>query len=256
MWRKIYWARSLISAYCVFLPARVRSLPAGRLPNCPGLIICLVFYLLRVTGSFGNGLSLYPVDIHEFRERFAKRDPIIMEILEGMYARGERVERFLRDVDRHAHVRACGGTSGKVLEEMTSGIRKVEKRIYKDYLIKAESFYRGMKTAYELSNWNSVGLEAVHCVISSNDALLAYFGGVRCILKDYTDAKQHLLDIITSEGAKKHAKHLGAVISQKNLIEYENRSFTRADANVIYDHADRFYLWVISMLPKHDNNKV
>ncbi|MEE9615208.1 MAG: HEPN domain-containing protein [Thermodesulfobacteriota bacterium] len=133
---------------------------------------------------------------------------------------------------------------------MNRGSRKVEKGVYRGYLKKADDFYRGMKVAFEGSNWNSVGLEAVHCVISANDALLAYYGGVRSVSRDHKDAARFLLDTIDTEEAGKKAKHLRAVIAKKNLVEYENRSFIQSEAEEIYRHTERFYLWVRSMLPE------
>jgi hypothetical protein len=44
---------------------------------------------------------------------------------------------------------------------------------------KAQDFYRGMRRALDEGNWNSAGLEAVHCAISATDALLAYADGIR-----------------------------------------------------------------------------
>ena len=133
---------------------------------------------------------------------------------------------------------------------MKRGTKKIEKALYRDYLKKSTDFYRGMKSAMGESNWNSVGLEAVHCAISANDALLTYFGGIRSVSKDHKDAVRLMQDLFKTDDAKKNVNHLRRVIAKKNVVEYENRSFTRSEAEEIFNQAERFLDWVKLMLPE------
>jgi len=63
----------------------------------------------------------------------------------------------------------------------TKGIQRSE---YKTYLKKAGEFYDTMLQAEERKKGNAVGLNAVHCAISSADAMLVFYAGIRSISTD------------------------------------------------------------------------
>ena len=69
------------------------------------------------------------------------------------------------------------------------------KNNHREYIKKAGDFHRAMHAAISADNWNSVGLEAVHCAISSNDAVLSFFAGDRSKKQDHKEAVK-LLDLI------------------------------------------------------------
>ncbi|HIH96179.1 MAG TPA: HEPN domain-containing protein, partial [Thermoplasmata archaeon] len=123
------------------------------------------------------------------------------------------------------------------------------KNNYLNYLKKAQEFFQTMQTACESENWNSVGLEAVHCVISVNDALLVFFGGIKSVSSNHMDAVRLLTEIIDTDEARKNSNHLRRVIAKKNIIEYENRLFTKKEAEGVALHTERFLNWATSMLP-------
>ncbi|MEW6296054.1 MAG: HEPN domain-containing protein [Candidatus Diapherotrites archaeon] len=127
--------------------------------------------------------------------------------------------------------------------------RKVDKEKYTNYLKKAQDFFTTMQSAYKAGNWNSTGLEGVHCVISANDALLVFFGGSRSISQDHKDVARLLTTVINTPDAKESSQHLRKVIALKNIIEYEERLFTQKEAVEVMKHAERFFAWVKSMLP-------
>lgn len=106
-----------------------------------------------------------------------------------------------------------------------------------------------MTAAYESGEWNSTGLAAVHCVISANDALLAYFGGIRSVSPNHDDAAFILVETISTADVKSNATHLRRVIARKNLIEYESRLFTAVEAESTMKHTQRFLAWAITKLP-------
>lgn len=107
-----------------------------------------------------------------------------------------------------------------------------------------------MHGSYEQGDWNSVGLTAVHCVIAANDALLAFFGGIRSISADHGDAIRLLTDTLSTDAARTHANQLRRVMTKKNVVEYENRLFTKQEAEAVRLHAERFLVWAESLLPK------
>ena len=64
--------------------------------------------------------------------------------------------------------------------------RAVEKTDYRVYFKKGKEFYQTMFQAEKAENWNAVGLNGVHCVISLIDAILVNLG------KDSSDDIDHL----------------------------------------------------------------
>jgi len=53
------------------------------------------------------------------------------------------------------------------------------------YLKKAKEFYQTMYQAEKVENWNAVGLNGVHCVISLIDAILVRHAGIRSTGTDH-----------------------------------------------------------------------
>jgi len=127
--------------------------------------------------------------------------------------------------------------------------RRTAKHEYRYYLVKAEEFLRTMRVAIAEDDWNAAGLMAVHCVISANDAIVTYFGGVRSASKDHADAIKQLIDVVSMKSTKTNATHLARVIAKKNTIEYESRLFSKPEALTAAAHAEKFLKWAISILP-------
>ena len=128
--------------------------------------------------------------------------------------------------------------------------RAIERSKYVIYPKKAQDFYQTMQLALGEGNWNSAGLEAVHCAISATDAILAYSGGLRCASPDHSDAIRLLRDTITTPEALQNSKRLTTIIGMKNRIEYEARNFTRKEAEEIAEHTERYFDWIRSILPR------
>ena len=124
----------------------------------------------------------------------------------------------------------------------------VEKSDYKVFLKKAKDFYDIMLTARNAENWTATGLNAVHCAISSCDAVLTFHLGIRSISDDHMEAVELLLRIPSSVKAGE-ANTYKRIVAKKNLIAYENRDFRQAEAIEIVKLAERFYGWATSKLP-------
>jgi len=129
--------------------------------------------------------------------------------------------------------------------------RAVEKDQYRAFLAKAKDFASMMDISLEEGKWNSAGLQAVHTVISASDAVIVYFGGVRSAELDHREVVGLLQEII-GEGAVSVGRHVTRVIAKKNLVEYEERLITQAEARDMVEHAKRFIEWAIGMLPTMD----
>jgi len=122
--------------------------------------------------------------------------------------------------------------------------RKIDKEKYKIYSKKANDFYETMLQAFQENNWNSVGLEGVYCAISAADALIIHWKGIRCASGDHRDSVEFLEQNINDPKDKNYISQFRRIISKKNLIEYEDRSFTAREAEEILKRAERFLNWV------------
>ena len=127
--------------------------------------------------------------------------------------------------------------------------KAVDKGEYRNYLAKATDFASLLDVALAEGKWNSTGLQAVHTVISAADAVIVYYGGVRSIELDHREVVGLLHDII-GESAGPVGRHVSSVIAKKNLVEYEGRAVTQAEAREMAEHARRFLEWVRGMLPQ------
>ena len=128
--------------------------------------------------------------------------------------------------------------------------RQIDKGDYVIYLNKAEEFYETMQQAYKKRMWTAVGLNAVHCAISSGDAILVYSQGLRAS----GDNHMQVLDLLTQSslivGISKQVASVRRIIAKKNVIAYENREFRQSDATDILRQSERFYNWVFDYLNK------
>ncbi|HHT9137770.1 MAG TPA: hypothetical protein ACFYEK_11085 [Candidatus Wunengus sp. YC60] len=129
--------------------------------------------------------------------------------------------------------------------------KAVDKNQYQAFITKAKDFAFMMDISLEEGKWNSAGLQAVHAVISASDAVIVYYGGVRSAEVDHREVVGLLQDIIGKD-VSAAGRHVSMVIAKKNLVEYEERLISQAEARDMTEHAKRFLAWVIGILPKTD----
>ena len=120
---------------------------------------------------------------------------------------------------------------------------------YKNFQHKASDFYQVMKLSYDSGLWNGVGLNAVHCIISLNDALTVYFLNKRFSGDDHRHASE-LLSQIPNSGVKQYINAFDKIISKKHMIAYEERDFRQSEALDIIKQTERFFQWGMSQLPQ------
>lgn len=111
------------------------------------------------------------------------------------------------------------------------------------YLRKAEEFHRIMADAEDRSDWNGVGLTAVHTVISAADALVPRFTSQRSSSEDHGDAVDLLRELNVPSISEK-ANQAAEVLRVKDLVEYQARDFEAKEAVATARKADRFLEWV------------
>ena len=127
----------------------------------------------------------------------------------------------------------------------TKGIQRSE---YKTYLKKASEFYDTMLQSEERRMANAVGLNSVHCAISSADAMLVFYAGIRSMSADHRSVIDLLSNSVNLPEVKSKCETLRKILAKKNIIEYENRDFTQKEALEILKLTERFYTWVVSRL--------
>jgi len=116
---------------------------------------------------------------------------------------------------------------------------------YHIYLGKAKEFYQTMYSAEKAGNWNAVGLNGVHCVISLIDTLLVRYSGIRSISENHMAVIELLTSSATSrlKDVRKKSQLARRVIARKNLVAYENRRFMKGEALDMIKRVERFYRW-------------
>ncbi len=112
------------------------------------------------------------------------------------------------------------------------------------YLDKARQFSLNARDALDGARFDAALLDAVHAGISAGDAITVALGGERSTDPDHL----RLADLIEEhagggEDARAHAKQLRLLVNKKNLVEYEARRATHADAREGVERADRLVAW-------------
>ena len=128
--------------------------------------------------------------------------------------------------------------------------RNVNKSRGINYLKKAQQFSRAMHESLEKKDWDASGLNAVHCAISANDAVLVSTKGVRSSSARHSDSVELLEALVTVQGVKTSSGQLKRVIAKKSLIEYEDRMFRENEARDAVKNAERFLTWAEKVVPK------
>ena len=118
------------------------------------------------------------------------------------------------------------------------------------YLDKATEFLRNAKEAMKNDQVNSAGLLAIHAAISAADAILGYHAGYRSSSPDHRVTAELIKDIGSGkEEWNKQGNRLNRVLGKKNMVEYEARKITKAEASYLVEQTERFVDWVKESFP-------
>ena len=128
--------------------------------------------------------------------------------------------------------------------------RDVRKSAAVNFLSKAQQFSRAMIESLDRGDWDAAGLNAVHCAISANDAVLVFIKGIRSASSRHEDSVALLESLVTAPGVKGSASQLKRLVSKKNLIEYEERMFRESEARSAVKNASRFLVWAETVVAK------
>ena len=126
-----------------------------------------------------------------------------------------------------------------------SRTRAVNKSFYINYLKKAGEFCRAMEHSYQVGDWNACVVNAIHCAISSADAVTVFYLGFRHAGEKHHDVLQ-LLESIDINPKEMHSKNrqLTSLLMIKNRAEYEERLMNKSDAVNARKGAIRYHDWV------------
>lgn len=126
--------------------------------------------------------------------------------------------------------------------------RYVSRDHYAIYRKKAKEFLNSMEASLRVREWNAAGLNAVHCAISSSDALLVYNAGIRSAGDSHHDITFLLVQHVKDKDAAPKAKTLSKILDYKYLAAYEDREITEAEALELAKITRRFFEWMESLL--------
>ena len=127
------------------------------------------------------------------------------------------------------------GRSGKVPREKASA-----------FLRKAEDFAATMGAAMDRGAWNGAGLAAVHCVISSCDAVTTFLLSERSRGESHSEVSVLLARL--PGGHDQMTRQISLVLQEKNRIEYDPGEFGRAEAEEMAKRAERVLAWARAAL--------
>ena len=125
--------------------------------------------------------------------------------------------------------------------------RNVDKHNHVNYLKKADEFFEIMKDSFAKRKFNATVLNAIHCAMSSADALTVFYKGVRHAGERHEDVVS-LLNTLGLPDMQSKNRQLLDLLRIKNSAEYEEKLMTETNASDSIKNADRFSKWVKEML--------
>ena len=128
--------------------------------------------------------------------------------------------------------------------------RDVAKSAYSNYLKKAEECFHAAQTSFDQEEWNAVAINAIHCCISTSDAMCVYFLGKRHSGEDHNDVAALFKSIRGDEGINTNTGRIIKILRTKNMAEYEDRLVRKAEAESIFKDCERLLEYVKKQLPK------
>ena len=128
--------------------------------------------------------------------------------------------------------------------------KRVEKRAAIVFWRRAIQCEVAMKDALARGHWEAAGINAVHCAISANDAVLAAIPAIKVTSKDHRDSVRLLSSRLKGEDAQAAAKRLAIIISKKGRVEYEQKRLSEKEARSLVLDAERFLDWAGGKIPE------
>lgn len=180
----------------------------------------------------------------------AKVDPIA-DAIRATFTNPLRALIYTEEETRGKGARPLMGVVEKegitLVDKSPLRVERVEHAKSAIYLRKADEFGAAMAQAAAAKNWNAVGLNAIHAVISATDALTSFHLGKRSRSQDHEDVILLLRELPLQDVSAKASQAL-EVLRLKNKVEYEARLFEEEEAHVVQLRAERFLAWAHASL--------
>lgn len=129
--------------------------------------------------------------------------------------------------------------------------RDVEKSLYTNYLKRADECLHAARTSFEIQEWNSATISAIHAVIAASDAMCIYFLGKRNASESHNEAAALFKSIKPDdEEINTNANRIAKILGIKNMAEYEERLVFKFEAEKALRDCERFLGYVKGKLPK------
>lgn len=125
----------------------------------------------------------------------------------------------------------------------------MERHYHLNYLKKAGECAAEMRHALEDRHWNAAAILAVHCGISSADALTVFHLGKRHAGQQHSEALR-LLRQIPLENVGEKEGQLKRLLDMKGEAEYSKQLMGEAQARDAVKMAERLLAWTESSLPR------
>ncbi len=118
--------------------------------------------------------------------------------------------------------------------------RQVSKYFYRNYLERAEDCYETMNERYSKGKYISTVINAIHCCISTADALTVFFKEQRHAGENHLETVNLLKTLNIPELTNK-ISFFKEVIELKNNAEYGERTLSKNDADLAVRNTEKFF---------------
>lgn len=128
--------------------------------------------------------------------------------------------------------------------------RDVDRKLYANYLKKAEECYHAATNSFTAQEWNAATINAIHSCISACDAMCVYFLGKRHAGDDHNGAVGIFKTIKAGdEEINTNANRILRILRIKNMAEYEERLVNKTESEKILKDCERLLAFVKKKLP-------
>lgn len=119
------------------------------------------------------------------------------------------------------------------------------------YLAKATQFADQARAALAAGSSDAALLLSIHAAISAGDAVTVALAGLRSADPDHARAVDLVESVARgSDEVRQRARQLSALLQKKNLVEYESRRSSAAEAKDAVARAGRLVDWAASTVAK------
>jgi hypothetical protein len=199
------------------------------------------------------------VDFYQKKaERRLRRDEMIRKKEEEL----ERQKALLEEEKEDYLAQLRLSKKAKRISEETQKWRAMRERLeskepgvatdltdYPMTLNRGQQYFARMQEALRGSRWHSAALNALKAAINYCDAVLIYYHGVKSIYPAHRNITRLLEENVRRADAEEHIEHMRAMLALEMLVQDEGRCYTRTEALLLRDKAEKIVDWCRTFLP-------